>query len=237
MDQPEASESGSGTPVAFVNRFPGHALPQVEALAAIAISTMHANGASVTLRAGRNNAQRLVGSTPLAVDLDDLQMLLAEGPGMDAFESRRAVAVDDVATADMSRRWPAFAREATGRGVAAVFSYPLHTGALPFATIDFYRRAAGPLTVVEAAAGADLAGLLARAVLADLVGTDLMTEAALWPANPDWLQIPQATGMASVQLGLSTADALAYLRAAAYSADISLFDVARQVVERTRRFG
>ena len=50
------------------------------------------------------------------------------------------------------------------------------------------------------------------------------------------LQVHQATGMVTVQAGASIADALAILRAHAFSTETTLAQVAREVVERRLRF-
>jgi hypothetical protein len=52
----------------------------------------------------------------------------------------------------------------------------------------------------------------------------------------DRIVIHQATGMIAVQLDDTTANALARLRAAAFASGRSIYDIARDVVERRVRF-
>jgi len=65
-------------------------------------------------------------------------------------------------------------------------------------------------------------------------GTGL--EELLAAADTDWLVVHQATGMIAAQLDETVANALARLRAAAFTGARSMYDLARDVVERRVRF-
>ena len=70
----------------------------------------------------------------------------------------------------------------------------------------------------------------------DTAGTDAFTDDTGIGAAYQ-LQVHQATGMVSVQAGVSIEDAFLMLRARAFSSDRLLAEVAHEVVERRLRFG
>jgi hypothetical protein len=78
----------------------------------------------------------------------------------------------------------------------------------------------------------------ARAVLAIQADAPAGELAAELEATGDFrLVVHQASGMVSVQLDISIAEALVRLRAYAFANGRPLTDVARDVVNRTLRFG
>ena len=97
-----------------------------------------------------------------ALELEDLQYTLGEGPCVDASRTGRPVLQPDLA-ATAPRRWPAFAGGAWRPGVAAVFAFPLRVGAIRVGVLDLYRATPGTLTpgqLREALSFADAATLL-----------------------------------------------------------------------------
>lgn len=177
------------------------------------------------------------GTETVTVGLENQQFTLGEGPGIDAARAGVPVLVPDLAAA--AARWPAFAPAAADLGVRAVFAFPLRIGVISVGTLLAQRTTSGPLV------GGRLTDALA---LADAVTTMLLhrqsdeaDQADHLP--PDWAQpviyraeVHQATGMISVQLGVSMAEALARLRAHAWSNGHILADVAADVVARRLRF-
>jgi ANTAR domain len=98
----------------------------------------------------------------------------------------------------------------------------------------------------------DRPGMLSDEQLADaLVAADIARDAVLYQpyaagspgleglleaAGTDRIVIHQATGMIAVQLGETTPNALARLRAAAFASGRSIYDIAQDVVKRRVRF-
>ena len=173
----------------------------------------------------------------------ELQLTLGQGPCHDALASAAPVLAADLDDAESARRWPAFAPEALGYGACAVFAFPLIVGAIQAGVMGLYRRSAGPL------GDGQLGDLL---ILAD-VGTLLLlgslgdSGAAAAGENGERLdgqspdlalhraEIDQATGMLTVQLGVSATEAFVRLRAHAYAEDRRLSDVAGDIVARRLR--
>ena len=170
-------------------------------------------------------------TNPVSASLEDLQLTVGEGPCLDAFASGGPVLVSDLAAA--STRWPAFAPAAHDLGAAAVFSFPLQIGVVRLGSLDLYRDTPGPLTRLQLTDALILSDLATQGVVADLDGHD--SEDVSWLADPH-AQVHQATGMVQVQLGTTTEVALLRLRGYAFTHDLPLAEVARQVVGRTLRF-
>ncbi|MDT7797508.1 MAG: hypothetical protein QOI78_941 [Actinomycetota bacterium] len=181
---------------------------------------------------GSSPSRGLVHATsPVSAGLEDLQLTVGEGPCLDAFASGGPVLIADLAAA--TSRWPAFTPAARELGAAAVFSFPLQIGVVRLGSLDLYRDTTGPLTRVELADALILSDLATQGVVADLDGH--RTEDVSWLADP-YAQVHQATGMVQVQLRSTTDVALMRLRGYAFTHNVPLADVARQVVDRSLRF-
>jgi hypothetical protein len=175
-----------------------------------------------------------------AEELAELQLTLGEGPCRDVLASAAPVLAADLGDEEFSRRWPAFTPAARRLGAGAVFVFPLIVGAIRAGVMGLYRSAAGPLP--DGKLG-DLLILADAATVMLLGSAEGYTEngdgAALHGQAPDLAlhraEIDQATGMLTVQLGVSAAAAFARLRAYAYSQDRRLADVAGDIVARRLR--
>jgi len=170
--------------------------------------------------------------------MEELQFTLGEGPCLDASLARRPVLQPDLASTAVAR-WPGFGPEALNAGIAAIFAFPLHVGAIRVGILDLYRDTPGSLdnaALAEALAYADAALL----VLLHLQG-QMPPEGGLHPqlAAPleNRAEVHQATGVISVVAGVSLADALLLLRAHAYAAQRPVVQVARDVIAGTLRIG
>jgi hypothetical protein len=173
-------------------------------------------------------------SNPVSARVEELQLMLGEGPCVDAFTSGSPVLATDLDDPFWMRRWPAFAPAAVGAGASAVFALPLQVGAVRLGVIDLYR--AGPGTL----AGDDLAEALAFAdaatelMLAEhLPGGQVPGSAQLFSHRA---VVHQATGMISAQLGVPVEEAFLRLRARAYASECGLDELATDVVTRRLRF-
>jgi hypothetical protein len=165
-----------------------------------------------------------------ALELEDLQFTLGEGPCVDASQTGRPVLQPDLA-ATAPERWPAFAGGALAAGIAAVFALPLRVGAIRVGVLDLYRATPGALTAEqlrEALAFADAATLLLLYLQTRASTDEFSADALALPA--DRAEVHQATGVVSVQAGVSLAEALVLLRARAYAEQRSVGDVARDVL-------
>lgn len=170
-------------------------------------------------------------TNPISAGLEDLQLTVGEGPCLDAFASGGPVLMADLAAA--AGRWPAFTPAALVLGAAAVFSFPLQIGVVRLGSLDLYRDTPGPLSRIELTDALILTDMATHGVVAELDGHDASDLSWLADAH---VEIHQAAGMVQVQLGSSTDVALMRLRGHAFTHDVPLAEVARQVVARTLRF-
>ena len=182
----------------------------------------------------------MVGEPLFATDalsglLEELQFTAGEGPGAGEFGLGAPVLVADLELA--AARWPGFAPDAVAAGARAMFAVPLQAGAIRVGVLSLYRALPGPLPSGE------LADVL---VFADIALQLLLDLSSGVSGSPGYLPLQglsdrravvyQATGMMSVQLGVSLEDALARLRAHAFGSGAVLGDVAEDVVSRRLRF-
>jgi hypothetical protein len=111
------------------------------------------DGAALAVLTRQAHTRDLVYATdPLAVQLDELQYTLGEGPCFDAYLDDRPQCQPDLDSVTQTSRWPTFAAEATRLGVHSVFAFPIlgwRRPLGPLGVLELYRRAAGPLTKAD----------------------------------------------------------------------------------------
>jgi hypothetical protein len=204
--------------------------------AAHAAVVLGVDGICAGLGTGPSGLVLAWGRETISVELEQVQFALGQGPGLDA-AARAPVLVPDLA--DAVARWPVFVPAALALGVRAVFALPLRIGAIGVGALMAHRSSPGPL--VDGAFVDALA-------LADAVTVLLLREQSTWTEQTTWTtsgpspgharpgtyraQVHQATGMISVQLGVSLAEALVRLRAHAFAEGRLIADVAADVVAR-----
>ena len=164
-------------------------------------------------------------------ELTDLQTTLGEGPAVEASAGQGPVLGADLRTAGSRARWPQFAPVALAHGVAAVFAVPVGSGAARLGVLCLYREQAEELTrdqLDTVLLYADAALLLA---LDDRGGLAPGSAELIGPSFPERrAEVHQATGMVSVQVGISVTDALVMLRACAYAAGRPIAEIAADVI-------
>jgi hypothetical protein len=199
-------------------------------IGAVVVSRLAVTGAGVTLirRPDGPGGQQLAwASDAVAVRLEDLQLIVGEGPGLVAAASDAPVLVPELAAAQT--RWPAFTAGALVAGAAAVFAFPLVLGAIRLGSLDCYRTTPGPLRPDQVSDALVLADAAFAAVLGAVAGHD--------PNDLAWIsdvhaEVHQACGMVTYQLRISIEEALLRIRAHAYAHDLPIGVVARQIVDR-----
>jgi hypothetical protein len=163
----------------------------------------------------------------------DLPSVSGECPTIDAHRSGRPVLEPEFAR---TTTWPVFDPEAVAAGVAAVFALPLQVGAARGA-LTFYRDRPGALgegLLTEALAMADVACEITLCLQARVPPGSLHQVLDRLAAKRTVLY--QAAGMVLVQLDPGPEEAVAALRARAYSAGRPVGEVAADVVARRLRF-
>jgi hypothetical protein len=206
------------------------------AAAEAAAAALGVDGVTAGIGTGPSGAALAWGTGGVSAELDHLQFTLGQGPGIDCALGLPVLVADLAAT---RARWPAFVPGAEELSVGAVFAFPLRIGAMKVGTMLAHRAAPGPL--VDGAL-TDALGLAAAVTLV-LIDRQSLLEGAVIGEVPAGraepatyrAEVHQATGMISVQLGVSLAEALVRLRAYSYAHDRLIADVAADVVARKLR--
>jgi GAF domain-containing protein len=191
-----------------------------------------ADGASLALTPDRRDfASRSVlwATDPVAARIEQIHDVVGRGPSSDVVRSDEAVCVE---LRDTGTPWPEFAEMATRHTPAVLLtSVPLHAGAGVLGVLTLYRSRAGGLAGTLDDLGF-VADVIAVAVLDGTTGGST-------PPSASWDErsaIHQAAGMVMAQLAVPADDALALLRAHAFALDLTLPEVAHQVLDRTLLF-
>jgi hypothetical protein len=214
----------------------GDASVSMAAVCTAAARHLGVDGASVTVMRTLLVREPLFASDELSARLEELQFTTGEGPGAEDFRMGSPVLIPDLESA--AARWPGFVPEAVAAGARAMFALPLQTGAIRVGVLSLYRALPGPLSVGELADVLVFADIALQLLLDAASG---ISGLAAYRPPLDGLSdrravVYQATGMISVQLGVSLEEALARLRAHAFAASAVLGDIAGDVVSRRLRF-
>jgi GAF domain-containing protein len=175
-------------------------------------------------------------SDPVAETVEELQYTSGEGPCVDAFRTRQPVLVPDLG-AEKVVRWPGFRDGAIAAGVRAVFGFPMLIGTVCIGAVNLYQHRPGPLTDEQLADAAAVAHVAGRTVLdwQSVAGEGSLAR-QLEHLHANRAVVHQATGMISVQASTTVDDAVALLRAYAFSTNHAISDVASDVVRGDLRF-
>lgn len=205
-------------------------------LCAAAAQALSASGAAVTVMAEDGVLEGVtVASGPATERVEELQALVGEGPGTDAWAGHRPVLVPDLAAT--TARWPAYTPAAADLGVRAVFAFPLQVGAARLGILEVFRDRPGRLSRGELRQALILAEVALTALLDGQENAPPGAAAnGLANAVERRAELFQAQGMVMVQLGVSLAEALARMRAHAYAQNRRLDEVAADLVARRLRF-
>jgi hypothetical protein len=213
----------------------GDASASLAALCRAAASRLAVDGASVTAVSGPAVREPLSATGELSARLEDLLFTTGEGPGAEDFMFGSPMLIPDLE--QVTERWPGFVPAAVAAGARAVFAFPLQAGAIRVGVLSLYRAEPGPLTPQQLADALVFADIALQLLLDSASGiSGLAGYQPLDGLSGSRAEVYQATGMISVQLGVSLEEALVRLRAHAFAADTPLNDIAGDVVSRLLRF-
>jgi hypothetical protein len=177
------------------------------------------DSAALTLVDSGHNQLAVAVSDEQSRAAQDLEYVLGEGPSRDAASGRRPVHVSGRA---IEARWPGYGPALTSLGITSVAAIPLETqesciGAL--AVFDPRPGLAGPGGL------ADVAAALTRILL---LGPD--ADPDLYGGTDVRGAVQQAAGMLSARIGCTVGDALALIKARAFTEEVSTEVIARRIV-------
>ncbi|RFA06712.1 hypothetical protein B7R21_18815 [Subtercola boreus] len=163
----------------------------------------------------------------------DIAIRIAAGPHWEALNTGRPVLVPDLSGQE-NRVWPVFSGAAQEIGIAAVFAFPMRIGAATIGVVDLYSTTPRWLDTTEIVVATSMAGRTAVAAVNKAMLGALNSGSTEHERSPSMRrEVHQATGMIQAQLDISTTDALARLRAHAFSTGIAINELARQIVDRS----
>jgi hypothetical protein len=213
----------------------GDATASLAALCRAATTRLAVDGASVTAVAGLAVSEPLSATDELSARLEDLLLTTGEGPGAEDFMFGSPMLIPDLTP--VAGRWPGFAPAAVAAGARALFAFPLQAGAIRAGVLSLYRARPGPLTTQQLADALVFADIALQLLLDSYAGISGSADyRPLDGLSDSRAEVYQATGMISVQLGVSLEEAFVRLRAHAFSAGTALDIAAGDVVSRTLRF-
>lgn len=197
---------------------------------------LSACGVAVSVLAEGGMRGVLVASDPISERVEELQLLLGEGPCVDALAARRPVLVS-VFDAAAKTRWPLYCPSVYDDGVRAVFAFPLQVGAAQLGVLGVYRANAGPLSTDEVGQALTFSQIITDTLIGDQdSGPCDELSHGLQDAVEQHGVLFQAQGMVMVQLGVPLAEALTRMRAYAFAESRSLIEVSQDIVARTLSF-
>lgn len=190
---------------------------------------LDADGAAITLETSAPHRVTLYATDHRADALENLQDVLGEGPGMDAFGSARVIRATLAGPA--GPRWPFFVPAAADilGADGQLWAIPMRSAGEVIGSVTLYRLRPG---------GADMPVLDAQ-LLADVAAAVLSWDPSAYPAvtggsaDDCWSAraiVHQAAGMLAAHCGEGTDAALGWLRGYAFASGRHLADVAREVV-------
>ena len=202
-----------------------------ERLAWACAQVLPVDGAGISLFFAADRRLPLGASGRSAAAAERLQFTLGEGPCLSAHAAGRPVLADETTIA---ARWPVFYEDLVARTpVRGIISLPLVDDLQQgFGALDLYLVPPRDITAVDLTDAVEVA----RAVVAVFLAASRPSCSSDGPA---WLDAPtaaqrslvwQAMGFVNAGLGVTSQDALALLRAHAYSLGRDLDDLAARVL-------
>jgi GAF domain-containing protein len=169
-------------------------------------------------------------------NLENLQILVKEGPCLDAVRASGTVRSTDLD--DDVDRWPAFARQARAEGFRAAHAEPVALHAEVVGGLNLFRRVPGPLSDTDQRIAHFLGTAAAIGILHRRAQTNVETvNQQLEHALTSRVVIEQAKGFLAARHALDLDTAFIRLRGHARSRQRPLTEVARAVLDRSLDLG
>jgi hypothetical protein len=206
--------------------------PLPERLCQAAAALLECDGGAITLAYTMVERVTLCATDDTSLIIEETQDVVGQGPGHDAFSTGTYARFDLLDVDGPDPRWPLLEAESLTALAPAV----IH--ALPMGAAD--SQVIGVMTLYQHGTDRDIdldaALVVARVVAAALVADGPTVHDAGQGPWAERAEVHQATGMVVAQLGIEERDALALLRAHAYSHDQSMSRTAHAVVARELTF-
>lgn len=205
---------------------------QLHRLACAAASGLEVMGTVVILKSAEGSEAVAAASDEPSRSLAEIEFGLGEGPAYDAFALGRPVLAADLHE-HRAHAWPGYAPAAGEAGIGAVHAFPLQLGASRFGVLSVFSDAARHLEADEVAKCLAFAALATEMLLdSSTAGQEGEIDPALESSLSFRSEVYQAQGMVMVALGLALPEALALMRAHAFTSGRTLIEVSREILAR-----
>lgn len=175
---------------------------------------------------------QLVASTSEEANLVELfQLAAGDGPCMDCFRTGIAQTVGDIEVE--AHRWPDFSREALSVGYRSVHATPLRLRGQIIGTMNLFSFHVGALVPEDVAIAQALADVATIGILQERsIRTAQLVSEQLQHALDSRILIEQAKGVLATTLNTTMNNAFAIMRTHARDRNLSLRQIADDVVSR-----
>ena len=210
----------------------GSGRPLPERLCRAAATLLECDGGAITLAYTLVERVTLCATDDTALIIEETQDVVGQGPGHDAFSTGMYARFDLLDVDGPDPRWPLLESDSlTALAPAVIHALPMGPTESPvIGVMTLYQHG------TERDIDLDAALVVARVLAAALVADGPTVHDAGHGPWAERAEVHQATGMVVAQLGVEERDALALLRAHAYSHDQSVGRTARAVVARDLTF-
>jgi hypothetical protein len=193
------------------------------------VDVLGVTGVGLVLMSDKQSLSFVGVSDQVTEAVEQIEYTLGEGPCVSAYRTKTPIFDADLAD-ETTARWPEFRRSALAAGVRAAFGFPLLVGQICIGAMNLYQDQPGALTDDQVADAVVVANFASRTVMAWQADAPPGTVAWQLEHAPNHkVEVHQATGRISVQVGVSLDDALVLLRAYAFSHDRPISEVAAEV--------
>jgi GAF domain-containing protein len=187
-------------------------------------------GAAGLMLLGPDGDLRVMASSSEAMRVLGLfELQSQEGPCLDCYRSGRPVVNQDLAAVE--GRWPRFRAEALEAGFRSVHALPMRLRGQVIGALNLFHLEPGAMRESDVEAAQALADVATITILADRVSrASHVVNEQLTAALSDAVLIEQAKGMVAERLRLDMEDAFKTLRNHARNHDVTLVDLAQDVI-------
>jgi hypothetical protein len=193
------------------------------------VEVLGAEGGAITLAYTDPERTTVCVTDGTADRVEDLQEVLGEGPGPDAYTTGSVVRA--TLPGDAAGRWPMLEKSIMSQSSPlTIHAFPMRVASDVLGVVSVYRRDADDLLMPDRD-GQFLADALGAAIARQSAAEE--GELSRWGSRD---RLNQATGMVIAQLGITADDALSLIRAFAFSHDLQLGQVSQQIIERRQDF-
>ncbi len=203
-----------------------------ERMARACARVLPVDGAGIGLFFADGRRLPLGASDPVAATAERLQFTVGAGPCLSAHAEGRAQVADE---ATIHARWPAFYSElVTHTPVRGVISLPLGNELQGIGALDLYTVPPTAVTALDPTDALEISAEVTTTFRAYSRAARRLSDGPVWldaPAAARRSVVWQAMGFLNSGLGVTSTDALALLRAYAYTHGVDLDELATRIID------